>query len=365
MQHSRTLDRAEIARMLDRLIAGLASLRDEGRFHEPNLDGRPGDYISFDSWEWPQGVGLYGLFRAWEASGRADQLALLEGWYARQLAQPLPALNVNTTAPMLALALLHERSRDPALKRAADAWAERVMAELPRTVEGGFEHLVSDKVNPGELWIDTLFMVVLFLSAHGVATGRPELVAEAERQVLVHLRYLADRDTGLWFHGWTFAGCHNFARARWARGNSWAIAGLLDYLDIAQAGGGVRLFLEGCIRRHAEVLLAHQDASGGWHTLLDDPNSYLEASGSAGIAYGFLRGARLGLLGEAHRAAGLKALGWVAGNIDAAGTLQNVSYGTRMGHDLQFYRDIPCQPTAYGQALALLLMTEAMHHVGA
>jgi unsaturated rhamnogalacturonyl hydrolase len=51
---------------------------------------------------------------------------------------------------------------------------------------------------------DTLFMVVLFLAAHGVATGRPELVAEAERQVLVHLRHLADRETGLWFHGWTF-----------------------------------------------------------------------------------------------------------------------------------------------------------------
>ena len=345
--------------MLDRLIAALASLRDEGRFHEPNLDGNPGDYISFDSWEWPQGVGLYGLFRAWEASGRADQLALLQGWYAKQLAQPLPPLNVNTTAPMLALALLDEHSGDPALKRAADAWAERVMTELPRTVEGGFEHLVSDKVNPGELWDDTLFMVVLFLAAHGKATDRPDLVAEAERQVLVHPRYLADRETGLWFHGWTFDGRHNFAACPLGAWQRWAIAGLLDYLDIAQPTGGVRPFLEGCIRRHAEALLAHQDATGGWHTLLDDPGSYLEASGSAGIAYGFLRGARLGLLGEEYRRAGLKALAWVVGNIDAQGTVQNVSYGTRMGHDLQFYRDIPLQPTAYGQALALLLLTEA------
>ena len=59
--------------MLDRLIDGLASLRDDGRFHEPNLDGTPGDYISFDSWEWPQGVGLYGLVRALaRRRGRAD-----------------------------------------------------------------------------------------------------------------------------------------------------------------------------------------------------------------------------------------------------------------------------------------------------
>jgi unsaturated rhamnogalacturonyl hydrolase len=30
-----------------------------------------------------------------------------------------------------------------------------------------------------------------------------------------------------------------------------------------------------------------------------------------------------------------------------------------MGHDLQFYRDIPIQPTGYGQALAILCLVEA------
>jgi unsaturated rhamnogalacturonyl hydrolase len=52
-------------------------------------------------------------------------------------------------------------------------------------------------------------------------------------------------------------------------------------------------------------------------------------------------------------------------SVDAGGTLRQVSYGTRMGRTLQHYRDIPIHPTAYGQALALLLMTEAVHHVPA
>ena len=52
-------------------------------------------------------------------------------------------------------------------------------------------------------------------------------------------------------------------------------------------------------------------------------------------------------------------------NIDANGVLQNVSYGTRMGPDLQFYRDIPIQPTGYGQALAILCLTEGMIHAEA
>jgi unsaturated rhamnogalacturonyl hydrolase len=36
-----------------------------------------------------------------------------------------------------------------------------------------------------------------------------------------------------------------------------------------------------------------------------------------------------------------------------------------MGHDLQFYKDIPIQPTGYGQALAILCLCEALQHVGA
>jgi unsaturated rhamnogalacturonyl hydrolase len=52
-------------------------------------------------------------------------------------------------------------------------------------------------------------------------------------------------------------------------------------------------------------------------------------------------------------------------NIEVDGTVLNVSYGTRMGHDLQFYRDIPIQPTGYGQALAILCLVEGLHHVEA
>jgi len=40
--------------------------------------------------------------------------------------------------------------------------------------------------------------------------------------------------------------------------------------------------------------------------------------------------------------------------------VQNVSYGTPMGHDLDFYRHIPIQPTAYGQGLTFLMLTEVM-----
>jgi unsaturated rhamnogalacturonyl hydrolase len=352
-------DGADLRRRLDLLVQGMTRLSHDGRFNEPNLDGTAGDYISFDAWEWPQGVGLYGLVQLWLRHRDPGLRALLEGWYARHLAQGLPALNINTTAPMLALSMLWAETRDPRWQPALDDWADRLMAHAPRTTEGGFQHDVSDKVNPGELWDDTLFMAGLFLARYGQAAGRAELVDEAVRQFLVHTRYLSDPATGLWFHGWTFEGRHNFARARWARGNAWITACILDLFELADLPASIRLYLQGVLTAQVTALLPLQCASGAWRTLLDDPESYEEISATAGFAYGLLKAARQGLGGADWADAGWRAVAAVLANIDDGGMVQNVSYGTRMGHDLQFYRDIPIQPTGYGQALAILCLVEA------
>ncbi|MBX3530158.1 MAG: glycoside hydrolase family 88 protein [Rhizobiaceae bacterium] len=355
----------QIGSLLDRLVSGLIGLRDEGRYDEPNLDGSAGDYISFDSWEWPQGVGLYGLVRLWQHNRDPRLLETLEDWYASRLAAGLPKMNINTTAPMLALSILWAETRDPRWEKPLADWAERAVRDMPRTPEGGFQHDVSDKVNDDELWDDTLFMAALFLAAYGRAAGRQDYVDEAVRQFLVHTRFLADTKTGLWFHGWTFAGRHNFARALWARGNAWVTVCILDLIEMGGVPEPVEKFLLGVFEAQVETLLKLQAASGAWHTLLDDPSSYEELSATAGFGYGLMKAARLGLGPKECGAAGRRALDAVIANIGPDGVLANVSYGTRMGHDLQHYRDIPIQPTGYGQALAIICLTEGLIHAQA
>lgn len=350
---------------IDLLLNGLTGLRHDGSFDEPNLDGTAGDYVSFDSWEWPQGVGLYGLVRLWQQTGNPAARQVLESWYEAQLAKGLPAQNVNTTAPMLALSILWRETGDPRWEAPMREWADRLVAEAPRTVSGGFQHDVSDKINDGELWDDTLFMLALFLASYGEGAGRRDLVEEASLQFLTHTHYLCERETGLWFHGWTFDGNHNFARARWARGNSWISAGMLDLFDLAEIAPGTKTFLSHVLVTQLETLLTYQQPSGAWRTLVDDPTSYEEISATAAIGYALLKGHRLGLGGTRWREGGLAALSAVMRHIDAEGVVQQVSYGTRMGHDLQFYRDIPIHPTGYGQSMALLCLVEALHHVDA
>lgn len=353
-------DDSQIRATLQRLVTGLTALTDAGRFDEPNLDGTKGDYISFSSWEWPQGVGLYGLARLWMQTGDARLQAMLESWFDTHRQRGLPGLNVNTTAPMLALSLLWARTRDPRWQPMLQDWAERVITTAPRTAEGGFQHDVSDRINDGELWDDTLFMVALFLASYGEASGQRALVDEAQHQFLVHTRYLADTTTGLWFHGWSFARRDNFARARWARGNAWITAGLADLPDLCTLDPAIARFLGGVLAAQIDALLPLQTEDGAWRTLLDDPTSYKETSATAGIAYGLMKAARKGHAGPAAAAAGRRGLDYVLGQIGADGVVAGVSYGTRMGHDLQFYRDIPVQPTGYGQSLAILCLTEAL-----
>lgn len=355
------MDQTDLRGKLDQLIKGMTGLRHDGRFHEPNLDGAPGDYISFDAWEWPQGVGLYGLAQIWRRGRDPGLLALLRGWYDRHLAAGLPEMNINTTAPMLALSLLWRETRDARYLPMLEDWAARLMRDARRTPGGGFQHDVSDRRNSGELWDDTLFMAGLFLASFGHAAGRRDLVDEAIQQFLQHAHYLADRETGLWFHGWTFEGRHNFARARWARGNAWVTAGILDLTELAEIPAPVRRHLFSLLDDQVEALLELQTASGAWRTLLDDPASYEEISATAGFGYALQKAARLGLGDARWQAAGRRALEAVLANIDADGTVRNVSYGTRMGHDLQFYREIPLHPTGYGQALAMLCLAEGLH----
>ena len=49
-------------------------------------------------------------------------------------------------------------------------------------------------------------------------------------------------------------------------------------------------------------------------------------------------------------------------NINEEGEVQNVSFGTAMGNDLQFYKDIPITPMPYGQSLSVLCLVEYLNY---
>lgn len=351
-------DAAELAAKTTLILGKIKDMEPDGTVKETC----PISIISMDAWEWPQGVALFAVYQYFRATGDPALLEWLIKWFDRQIQKGVPEQNINTTCPMLTLASVYEQTKKNAYLPLLTKWADGVMYRLPRTQEQGLQHIVSGNRNENQLWDDTLYMAVLFLAKMGRILNRDDYVQESVRQFLVHIKYLIDRKSGLFFHGWTFDGCHHFANALWGRGNSWYTAGLVDYLECLEglpALGGVRSFLLSTLLRQAEALERCQDKSGLWHTLLDDANSYLETSASSAFAYGILKAVRKGFLPARFTLVGERAVRGVLEQIAPDGTVMGVSYGTPVFSTLQEYKDVPICPMPYGQSMALMMLVEA------
>ena len=352
------LDRPDWDRMeedIEAILCRMQEMRADGAVKE----SCPISIISMDAWEWPQGVALFAMYQYYRESGNRSVLTYLQNWFDRQMEKGLPPQNINTTCPMLTMACLYEETGEEKYLPLLKEWLDGVMYRLPRTEEGGLQHVVSGVLNPGQLWDDTLYMAVLFLARMGRILGDEGCIQESIRQFMVHVKYLSDAKSGLFYHGWTFEGKHHFAGALWGRGNSWYTAGLVDYLECMEGNQGVREFLLSTLKRQAEALERCQDESGLWHTLLDDPESYLETSASCAFAYGILKAVRKGYLPGKFAAVGEKAVAGVLDKIREDGTVDGVSYGTPVFSTLQEYKEVEVCPMPYGQSMALMMLVEA------
>lgn len=311
-------------------------------------------------------------------------------------------------AVFLPLACIYEKTRNPAYIPWLDSWAEWAMYELPRTKYGGMSHLTYNRQNSQQLWDDTLMMTVLPLAKIGLVLNRPHYVDEAKRQFLLHIQYLYDSRTGLFFHGWEFntpstpAGernqpaasgtqptslipptGHNFARALWARGNSWLTIAIPEFLTLLNQHHShnnnqsattpfsgtptdpITPHLLTTLHSQASTLSELQDPQTGlWRTLLDLPetapyNSYPESSATAGFAYGLLSSIRHRYLPRTEfEKTAVSAIKGVLANVSEEGELLNVSFGTAMGSDWKFYTEIPRTSMPYGQAMAIMCLGE-------
>lgn len=317
------------------------------------------DIRKYQFWEWTQGVGLFGFWKYYDLYCDEKYLNILEEYYSRQFKIGLPAKNVNTVTPLLALSYYAQIADKKEYMDICKEWAEWIFREFPRTEEGGFQHITSDSLNEEEIWDDTLFMTVLFLANMGCILERQDYKEEAIYQFLLHVKYLSDPKTGLWYHGWTFKERNNFAGAFWGRGNSWITAAIPELIGMGICSPEVEKYLAGILKNQVDTLVQLQDECGMWHTVVDDKDSYLEASATAGFAYGILRGINLGVLDESYVKTAEKALDAILDCITEEGTVSQVSYGTPMGRESkEFYKQIPLQSMPYGQALAMLFLME-------
>ena len=185
-----------------------------------------------------------------------------------------------------------------------------------------------------------------------------ELINDALQQYYWHIHYLQDKESGLWYHGYSHLNRDHMSGFFWGRANAWAAYTMAqvskrlpepylypEYMDINCS-----------LRDQLAGLKGLQTSKGLWRTVLDDEESYEELSASAGIAAAMvLNGNPL------HTGYARLALQGVMENITQDGRLLNVSGGTAVMKDLDGYRRISRDWTqGWGQGLALALLTAAL-----
>ncbi|MDR0353707.1 MAG: glycoside hydrolase family 88 protein [Opitutaceae bacterium] len=346
--HTLSATRTLLARLAARTIARASA-----------SDTHPDLAINFSTWQWHQGVALFGLHRAHAALGDPAIAAFIDDWLRARLAAGDPPKSINTTAPLLTAAHLFEQTRDARLGRLCQSFADWCLRDAPRLPAGAFEHSCTDNVYPRQVWADTLFMGCIFLAKWGRLTGDTALLDEAARQFADHYRLLRDTATGLIFHGYD-DGKHAHLGTLWGRGNGWFAIAANEVLSLLGPAHPAHPALLRDLRAHLAAAAAAQDASGAWHTVMDAPATYLEATSTAALACALTTATARGHIGAEFSDHTARALERTRSWINDTGDLTHASAGTPVMPDAASYNAIPFAVTPFSQGLGMLALASAM-----
>lgn len=180
----------------------------------------------------------------------------------------------------------------------------------PRTPEGGFWH---KQVYPQQMWLDGLYMAEPFYAEYTARYVTDSLERAANYADIVHQFTLIydqtlDPETGLLRHAWDSSHQMFWCNPEtgqsdhaWGRAMGWYCMALVEVAEILPDGEG-KDSLVNILNMIYNVLPLYADAETGmWFQVLDQPyreGNYLEATCSAMFTYAWLKGCRLGFLGN-------------------------------------------------------------------
>jgi unsaturated rhamnogalacturonyl hydrolase len=316
-------------------------------------------------WFWGDSIGLEGLLDATELTGDPRYAGfvygLLKGWLARESRRS----EFDYTAAGVALLRVYEQTGDPALLQAAERHAdymarfrrtdggafvryERAALELPPVLppdhpDREYARKQAARVTDGGpcVFVDSVHFDGPFFAKLHQVTGEDRYRRLALENILPQVELLFDDQQCLFHHFW-IERTRSKNGVLWGRGNGWGLLGLVHTLEhLPERDRGAQQLLA-VLRKLAGRLASLQDETGGWRTVLDDAESYVETSIAAFVVDGFAHSIRRGWLSaEAYRPIVESAMGFVLGSTRADGVLDGVSYETFPSTRLEHYRRIP------------------------
>lgn len=189
----------------------------------------------------------------------------------------------------------------------------------PRTPTGGFWHRAP--IYKNQMWLDGIYMADTFYATY-TSYFEPDnttawddialqfdLIEEHTRNHTSNLLkhgYSEDKST-VWADPVTGASPYV-----WDRAVGWYFVALVDVLEVFPKSHAGFARISEYLTTLADGIRKSQDASGGWHLIMDElfkdePRNYIESSATAMFTYAYLKAIRLGLLEKEFQETAVKA----------------------------------------------------------
>jgi unsaturated rhamnogalacturonyl hydrolase len=307
-------------------------------------------------WGFGEAIALRGLVRAGDRLGDPALAGFVHGILRSWLGRGVARSNEDHVGAGRELVTFHHRIGDARFLDAARALAA-LNDCFPKGPTGARYHRTDTPGWRWQIWVDCMDVDGPFLAELAQATGEGRYADQAVEELLGYARAL-QADTGLFYHGFERECGQN--GQFWARGQGWALMGLIDTLALLpREQPGWEELLQRTVAL-ADALAASQHEEGLWHTVVDRPNTYLESTLAAMVAYALheafahnlLPGAGYGNMQRSARAAMMR-------QIAPDGSLLLVSDATPVG-EFKTYATRPFGVFPWGQGPLLLALVQDM-----
>ncbi|MCR4923210.1 MAG: glycoside hydrolase family 88 protein [Lachnospiraceae bacterium] len=266
-----------------------------------------------NTWNYIDGCMMSSVLRLYEMTGEKKYLDFVDNfmdWFVEDGGDiktfEQSEYNIDRIKPGTVLFSLYDITKKEKYRKAMDNLRGQLETQ-PRTREGNFWH---KKIYPYQVWLDGLYMGQPFYMEYERRYNKMSGCLDSFKQFLNVRRIMRDEKTGLYYHGYDESREMYWADKEsglspnfWLRATGWFIASLVD---TAEALGEELYYeyrtLQEILKDLSDSLLKYMDKdSNMFYQVIDKKDAkgnYLETSGSALIAYAFLKGSRLSYLPE-------------------------------------------------------------------
>lgn len=200
-------------------------------------------------------------------------------------------------------------------------------------------------------WTDDMFMVGALQVQAYRALKKEIFLDRGVAQLLAYAKVL-QRQYGLFQHTMNIP-------VFWGRANGWAAVALTLTLENMPQEHKKRQELMAVYKKMMTALQKYQGASGLWHQVIIDPQSFEETSCTAMFTYAIATGVKNGWLDRSFRQTAVKGWNGLLQKVKD-GQLSDICVGTDEGKNYDYYLDRPRETgDSHGQA-ALLWAATAM-----